>query len=52
MSFDKAKRLKIFKPDLDDNALIFKANRKVFKSIFALSKYTDIFRFGLDCLII
>lgn len=52
MLFDRAKRLKISKPDLDNNAFIFKANKKVFKNIFAFNKYLKTFGFSLNHFII
>lgn len=52
MLFNKAKKYKILKPDLNNNASIFKANKKLFESIFILNKYKKTFQFGLDCFII
>lgn len=52
MSFDKTKRFKISKPDLNYNASFLKANGKIFQSVSALSKYIKIFRFGPDYLVI
>lgn len=52
ISFDKAKRLQILKPDLNSNDSFLKANRKVFKNIFGLCKYMKIFGFSPNCLIL
>lgn len=45
--FNRAKKLKILKPDLDNIVSVFKASKKVFKSIFVLNKYKKTFEFKL-----
>lgn len=52
MSLNRVKKLKILKLDSNNNVSVFKANKKIFKSIFTFSKYTKILRFGPDCLIL
>lgn len=52
MLFDKAKKLEISKPDLNNNTSIFKANEKVFKSVSTLSNYIKIFEFDPNYLIV
>lgn len=52
MFFDKTKKLKILKSDLNNNVSIFKANKKVFKSIFTFNKYKKTFWFSSNFFII
>lgn len=52
MSFNRIKKLKTLQQEPDDNNHVFQANRKTFKSVSALNKFTKTFLFGTDCLVV
>lgn len=52
ISFNRTKKLKISKLDLDNNVSILKTNKYVFKNVFIYIKYKKIFGFGLNYFIV
>ena len=52
MSFNRVEKLKSLQQEPDDNAFVLQANRKTFKSVSALNKFTETFGFGPDRLVV
>lgn len=52
MFFNKVEKLKTLQQKLDDNVFIFQVNKKTFKSVSALNKFTKTFGLRPDRLVV